>query len=96
LPTQFAQAQPISRISRFITRQFRSPVTLSAIWNPTVFAFLVLMPKTTVQKDELLSFAKDNVGPARQLVSMYSISKPKLINQFAQLSLGRRVFAADT
>lgn len=61
-PTQLPEPAPIRTVALAIPLEFRNPVLLPSARYPSFYATRVLMPEAAVNKDDLVTRRKNDVG----------------------------------
>jgi hypothetical protein len=96
LPSLLYQFSLILRVSSLIGVKFRTPEVQSRFRHSGQCAFIVPMPKATVNKDDFSASPKDDIGAAGQVPGVKPISIAFGVNQAAHNHLGSRVLGVNS
>jgi hypothetical protein len=78
-----------------IAPQFWSPVGLLGPWLSSVRASCVLMPETSVDKDDFLAARKSDIWFSWQIGAVEAKSVSERMDQLSDDHFGRRILASD-
>ena len=92
-PTKLLDAPPIPFD---ISAQLQRPITDSRFRSPSVFANLVLMPKATVDEDDLSPSREYQIRRSRQVSLVQSVTVSKAMQKSAHDEFRMRVLASNT
>jgi hypothetical protein len=91
-PTKFLNA-PL--IPFDVSAQLQRPITDPRLGNSPVFASLVLVPKTTVDKDDLSPSREYQIGRSRQGSLMKNVTVSEAMQKSADNEFWLRVFSSN-
>lgn len=82
-PSQATKLLNAPPIPFYISTQLQSPIADSRLRSPSVFASLVMMPKTTVNEDDFSPCWEHQVGRTRQVSLMKGVTVSKVMQKSA-------------
>jgi hypothetical protein len=95
LPSEPTKPPNASPIPFDISPEFQRPITDSRLGSPPVLAGLVLMPKTTVNEDDLSPSREYQIRRSRQVSLMKRVTVSKVMQKSAHNEFRLRVLASN-
>jgi len=95
LPSEPTKLLHASLIPFDISAQLQSPITDSRLRSSSVFASLVMMPKTTVDEDDLSPCREYQIGRSRQVSLMKRVTVSKVMQKSTHNEFRLSVLASN-
>lgn len=95
-PSQPTEGVACFFVSVFVFSELGFPELRPGLWDGGIFASLMLMPKTAVDKDTHLELRQYNIGLARQLLAVESVAITLSMEELPNKQLRPSVFPFDT